>query len=109
MLKLDNQTGRLGVSPFCGLKNGYNTSAAWDKQGPYSKLCTYGARSFAIWDASNGERYRACTWSHVVMSVSPPSLSRALNAHLAPTARYMAQELARDAKHAIPQVGMFDC
>lgn len=37
------------------------------------------------------------------LTVGAATLSRALNAHLIPTVRYMAQELARDSKQAMPQ------
>ncbi|EFJ40680.1 hypothetical protein VOLCADRAFT_119898, partial [Volvox carteri f. nagariensis] len=50
----DSELGRLNVDPLFGLKKGYNTSRAWNAQGPYNKLIAYGGRSWSILDAKNG-------------------------------------------------------
>ncbi|KAG2426149.1 hypothetical protein HXX76_013130 [Chlamydomonas incerta] len=53
-LLADAEVGRLAIDPLSGLKNGYDKTKAFDKQGPYSRLFAYGGRSWAILDAENG-------------------------------------------------------
>ncbi|KAG2435971.1 hypothetical protein HYH02_011684 [Chlamydomonas schloesseri] len=53
-LLADMELGRLSIDPLSGLKNGYDKTKAFDKQGPYNKLFAFGGRSWAIMDAANG-------------------------------------------------------
>ncbi|KAG2435968.1 hypothetical protein HYH02_011682 [Chlamydomonas schloesseri] len=54
-LLADTELGRLSIDPLSGLKNGYDKTKAFDKQGPYNKLFAYGGRSWAVLDAETGE------------------------------------------------------
>jgi hypothetical protein len=38
----DAWLGRMNMDPFSGIQNGYDSSKAWDKQGPYSHIFGYG-------------------------------------------------------------------
>ncbi|PNH05822.1 Gigasin-3a [Tetrabaena socialis] len=55
LLRQDGELGRLTVDPLFGIKGGYNTSKAYNEQGPYEKLIAYGGRSWSILDATTGK------------------------------------------------------
>eukprot|EP00798_Chlamydomonas_sp_ICE-L_P028959 gene28959-32152_t len=51
----DKKLARLNMDPLSGLANGYDTSKGFLEQGPYNKIYAYGARSFSIIRAKDGQ------------------------------------------------------
>ena len=75
----DAWLGRMNMDPFSGLKNGYDSSKAWDKQGPYSHIFGYGGRSFSILRASDGTVVFDSSSAFEVIIANHPEASKCFN------------------------------